>query len=93
MIRRRIVQGQVYVLTRRGWRLVLNGYIRTRKGWRKLRPRPGRRKQPAASPATEPPAPIAAPAITDPAPPDMQPPPRPCFGRYAALRAPADEEQ
>jgi hypothetical protein len=53
MIRRRVIGGQVFILTRRGWRLVLNGYIRTRKGWRKMRRRPGRRRQPAAAPVIE----------------------------------------
>jgi hypothetical protein len=81
MIRRRVVQGQVFILTRRGWRLVLNGYIRTRKGWRRMRRRPGRRRAPAVLP------------ITDPVPPAVLPSRDQWPGKYAALQAPEDEEQ
>jgi hypothetical protein len=63
MIRRRVINGQTYVLTRRGWRLVMNGYIRTRKGWRKLRRQPSRRQQPAPITAT---TEIAATAVPEP---------------------------
>lgn len=79
MNRRRVVNGQVFIWTRRGWRLVLNGYIRTRKGWRKMRRRPtGTRRQPAAVPVIEQPAPITTPSA---APSRQQKP-----GKYDTLR-------
>lgn len=37
MIRRRVIAGQTYIMTRRGWRMVKDGMIRTRKGWRLMR--------------------------------------------------------
>lgn len=37
--KRRIVDGEVYVWTRRGWRLVRDGMIRTRRGWRVMQRR------------------------------------------------------
>jgi hypothetical protein len=39
MSKRRVVGGQTYIWTRRGWRLVKDGMIRTRRGWRKMRRR------------------------------------------------------
>ena len=60
MTRRRVVNGQVFLWTRRGWRLVKDGYIRTRRGWRKMRARPGRRRVPAAIPTIEPTQPASA---------------------------------
>jgi hypothetical protein len=51
MTKRRIVNGMVFVWTRRGWRQVLNGHIRTRKGWRLMRRTKGRRA--TAAPVTE----------------------------------------
>jgi hypothetical protein len=53
MNRRHVVNGQVFIWTRRGWRMVLNGYIRTRKGWRLMRRRPGRAHQVGEAPASE----------------------------------------
>ncbi len=62
MSKRRVVNGHVYIWTRRGWRLVKDGYIRTRKGWRMMRRRPGRRRQSAAASEIEQHAPITVPA-------------------------------
>lgn len=75
MTRRRVVNGHVFIRTRRGWREVLNGYIRTRKGWRLMR-RSDRRRKPAKTPE------IAA--ATSATPPSHSQWP----GKYAALRAP-----
>jgi len=90
MTGRRIHNGQVYVWTRRGWRLVRDGYIRTRKGWRRMRRRPGRRPQPAAAPPTEQFPPITA---TTGAPARLSPEPAhgQWVGKYEALRV-RDEE-
>jgi hypothetical protein len=54
MSKRRVVNGHIYIWTRRGWRLVMNGHIRTRKGWRKMRRPPECRRQSAAAPITVP---------------------------------------
>ena len=74
MIRRRVHQGQAYILTRRGWRAVRNGYILTRKGWRKLRQRAGRRRSSTEIPIIE-----TATAVA------MLSPRRQWLGKYAAL--------
>jgi len=78
MSKRRVVNGHIYIWTRRGWRLVMNGHIRTRKGWRKMRRRLGSRRQPAAAPITAPDS-----AVTAPTTPSTS---RQWFGRYDALR-------
>jgi hypothetical protein len=87
MTRRRVVNGQTYILTRRGWRLVFNGCIRTRRGWRKLRQRP-RSPKPTPTHDKEQPEQIAALTIFETG--VMTDPPQ-CrrFGRYDALRNPA----
>ena len=74
MIRRRVHQGQAYILTRAGWRAVRDGYILTRKGWRKLRRRAGRRRSSNEIPITDAPAPVV-----------MLSPRRQWLGKYAAL--------
>ncbi len=45
MEKRRVVDGRVFIWTRRGWRQVLNGCIKTRRGWRVMRRRPGKGNQ------------------------------------------------
>jgi hypothetical protein len=62
MNKRRVVNGHIYIWTRRGWRMVKDGFIRTRKGWRKMRRQPGRQRPLVAVPVTEQLAPIVAPA-------------------------------
>lgn len=84
--KRQIVDGEVYLWTRRGWRLVRDGMIRTRRGWRKMRQRP-RRTRPTSKPSPPP----AIPPITDPTQPiEAAPPRRQWHGKYAVLR-PSDE--
>lgn len=87
--KRRIVDGEVYLWTRRGWRLVRDGMIRTRRGWRKMRQRPrGTRptSKPSPTAATSPP--------TDPTQPiESAPPRRQWHGKYAALQTISGKEQ
>ena len=82
MKRRRVVNGQVFLWTRRGWRLVKDGYIRTRRGWRKMRARPGPRAGPLAGRG---PAPASIPVI-EPAQPAAARAQRHLPDKYAALR-------
>jgi len=51
MSKRRVVNGQTYIWTRRGWRQVKDGIIQTRRGWRKMRRQAGALK-PAVTPKT-----------------------------------------
>ena len=57
MTRRRVIAGQTYIMTRRGWRMVKDGMIRTRKGWRLMR-KHVRGKKGAATSDSMKPAPI-----------------------------------
>jgi hypothetical protein len=56
MTKRRIVNGLVFVWTRRGWRQVKDGCIRTRKGWRLMRR--GRQKPKVAGESASEPEPM-----------------------------------
>ena len=62
MSKRRVINGEVYIWTRRGGRAVRDGYMLTRKGWRRMRPRSGRARPLAAMPEAGP-AVIADPAV------------------------------
>lgn len=90
--KRRVIDGRVYVQTRRGWRQVKGGFILTRRGWRA-----SRRRSRAATPietqagdATV----IASPSITDavtvaPDPYALSPRGQ-WLGKYAVLHPPLD---
>lgn len=54
--KRQIVDGELYLWTRRGWRLVRDGMIRTRRGWRPMQRR-RRIERPAVSASPNSPAP------------------------------------
>lgn len=86
MTGRRVHNGQVYVWTRRGWRLVRDGYIRTRRGWRKLRRRPGRGWNPAAASTYGAPSPTTATTTEAPAAAMPGRQPRRWPGKYDVLR-------
>ena len=80
--KRRVLDGEVYIWTRRGWRLVRDGMIRTRRGWRKMRQQP---RGPGPTPKPSPPQATAP--ITDPIPPTEAAPSRSQWhGKYAVLR-------
>ncbi len=86
--KRRVLDGEVYLWTRRGWRLVRDGMIRTRRGWRKMR-QPSRRTSPTSKPLPTP----ATPPITDPTQPIEATPSRHQWhGKYAVLEARHESE-
>ena len=87
--KRRIANGEVYIWTRRGWRLVRNGFIRTRRGWRKQRKPPqGTRSKQTPSPLSDP-QPITVPAMPVA---ETRSHHRQWFGKYATLEMPHESE-
>ena len=74
MSKRQIVDGEVYLWTRKGWRLVRDGMIRTRRGWRQMRRHSTGRRRPSTTASID-----AQPAALSPC--------RQWHGKYAILQS------